>query len=129
VNNTWQQPGGNHVWAYDVADDGSLSRKRRFATLELTPEVRTAPNPADRFDSGADGSAVDTDGRYYVATRAGVQIFLPDGSAAGTIRLPQPPVSVTFGGARKEVLDLVGGTTVWSVQTRVRGYRHPSRTN
>jgi len=129
VNNTWQQPGGNHVWAYDVAADGSLSRKRRFATLELTPDVRTAPKPADRFDSGADGSAVDTDGRYYVATRAGVQIFMPDGSAAGTIRLPQPPVSVTFGGARNDVLYIVGGSTVWSVQTRVRGFRHPSRMN
>ena len=129
VNNTWKEPGANHVWAYDVGADGSLSRKRRFATLELTPEVRSASTPADRFDSGADGSAVDTDGRYYVATRAGVQIFMPDGSAAGTIRLPQTPVSVTFGGARNDVLYIVGGSTVWSVQTTVHGFRHPSGMN
>jgi gluconolactonase len=129
VNNTWQEPGGNHVWAYDVAADGSLSRKRRFATLELPAEVRNAPKPADRFDSGADGSAVDTDGRYYVATRTGVQIFMPDGSAAGTIRLPQPPVSVTFGGARTDGLYIVGGSTDWSVQTRFHGFRHPSGMN
>jgi gluconolactonase len=129
VNNTWQQPGGNVVWAYDVAGDGSLSNKRRFATLDLTPEVRNAPNPADRYDSGADGSTVDTDGRYYVATRTGVQIFLPDGSAAGTIRLAQPPVSLTFGGRDNDILYIVGQSSVWSIRTKVHGFRHPSGMN
>jgi len=129
VNNTWQQPGENFVWAYDVAEDGSLSNKRRFATLELTPEVRQAPKPADRFTSGADGSTVDTEGRYYVATTTGVQIFLPDGTAAGTIRLPQPAVSVTFGGRDDAVLYIVGASSVWSIQTRVHGFRHPSGMN
>jgi len=129
VNNTWQQPGGNLVWAYDVAGDGSLSNKRRFAVLELTPEVLGAPNPANRFDSGADGSAIDTDGRYYVATRTGVQIFLPDGTAAGTIRVPHSPVSVTFGGPDNDVLYIVGESSVWSIRTRVHGFRHPSGMN
>jgi gluconolactonase len=129
VNNTWQQPGGNFIWAYDVADDGSLSKKRQFATVELKPEVRAAANPADRYDSGADGSTVDTDGRYYVATRTGVQIFLPDGSAAGTIHLPQYPVSVTFGGRDYNILYMVGESSVWSIQTKVHGFRHPSGMN
>jgi gluconolactonase len=91
VNNTWQKPGENFIWAYDVAADGSLSKKRQFAKLDLTPAVLEAPKPEDRLDSGADGSAVDTDGRYYVATRTGVQIFMPDGTYAGTIWLPQYP--------------------------------------
>jgi gluconolactonase len=129
VNNTWQQPGGNFVWAYDVAADGSLSNKRKFAEVELKPEVRSAPNPADRFNSGADGSAVDTEGRYYVATATGVQIFLPDGAAAGTIRVPQPPVSLTFGGPQGTVLYIVGESSVWSIQTKVHGFRHPSGMN
>jgi gluconolactonase len=129
VNNTWQQPGGNFVWAYDVAGDGSLSNKRRFATVDLKPEVREAANPADRYDSGADGSTVDTEGRYYVATRTGVQIFLPDGRAAGTIHLPQYPVSITFGGRDNDVLYIVGESSVWSIQTKVHGFRHPSGMN
>jgi gluconolactonase len=103
--------------------------KRHFAWVTLEPMVLDAPNPADRFDSGADGSAVDADGRYYVATRAGVQIFLPDGTAAGTIRVPQYPVSVTFGGANNDVLYMVGESSVWSIQTKVRGFRHPSGMN
>jgi gluconolactonase len=129
VNNTWLQPGENFVWAYDVAADGSLSNKRQFALIALKPEVLEAKNPADRFDSGADGTAVDTDGRYYVATRTGVQIFLPDGTPAGTITMPQYPVSVTFGGPNDDVLYMVGESSVWSIQTKVRGFRHPSGMN
>ncbi|HZJ30859.1 MAG TPA: SMP-30/gluconolactonase/LRE family protein [Vicinamibacterales bacterium] len=129
VNNTWLQPGENFVWAYDVPADGSLSNKRQFAMVSLKPEVLEAPKPADRFDSGADGTAVDSEGRYYVATRTGVQIFLPDGTAAGTIWVPQYPVSITFGGPNNDVLYMVGESSVWSIQTRVRGFRHPSGMN
>jgi gluconolactonase len=129
VNNTWMQPGENFVWAYDVAADGSLSNKRRFAMLNLTAEVLEAANPADRFDSRADGTAVDTDGRYYVATKSGVQIFLADGTYAGTIWVPQYPVSVTFGGANNDTLYMVGESSAWSIQTRVRGFRHPAGMN
>ena len=131
VDNTWLRPGENFVWAYDVAADGSLSNKRQFAMVNLKPEVLEAPKPEDRFDSGADGTAVDTDGRYYVATRTGVQIFLPDGTAVGTIPadLPQYPVSVTFGGPNNDVLYIVGESSVWSIQTRVHGFRYPAGMN
>jgi gluconolactonase len=129
VNNTWSQPGENFVWAYDVAEDGSLANKRQFAKLSLTPEVLAAANPADRFNSSADGTAVDMDGRYYVATNSGVQIFLPDGTSAGTIWVPQYPVSITFGGPNNDVLYLVGESSVWSIQTKVRGFRHPEGLN
>jgi gluconolactonase len=129
VNNTWSQPGENFVWAYDVAPDGSLSNKRQFAMLNLTPDVLEAPNAADRFDSRADGTAVDTDGRYYVATKSGVQIFLPDGTYAGTIWAPQYPVSITFGGANNDVLYMVGESSAWAIQTKVRGFRHPGGMN
>ncbi|HTL01566.1 MAG TPA: SMP-30/gluconolactonase/LRE family protein, partial [Vicinamibacterales bacterium] len=101
----------------------------QFAKLNLTPEVLGAPNPADRFDSRADGTAVDTDGRYYVATNTGVQIFLPDGTYAGTIWVPQSPVSITFGGTNNGVLYIVGESSVWSIQTKARGFRYPAGMN
>jgi gluconolactonase len=105
-----------------VAADGSLSNKRRFALLNLTPDVLGAAAPADRYDSRADGTAMDTEGRYYVATKSGVQIFLPDGTFAGTIWMPQYPVSVTFGGPRRDVLYMVGESSVWTIPTNARGY-------
>ncbi|MEO8483261.1 MAG: SMP-30/gluconolactonase/LRE family protein [Acidobacteriota bacterium] len=129
VNNTWLQPGENFVYAYDIAADGTLARKRRFAMMHLTPDVLGAANPADRFDSRADGTAVDTDGRLYVATNTGVQIFLPDGTYAGTIHVPQYPVSVTFGGANNDVLYMVGESSAWSIQTKVQGFRYPAGMN
>jgi len=129
VNNTWQKPGENYIWAYDVAADGSLSRKRQFAKLDLTPEVLGAAKVEDRLESGADGSAVDTDGRYYVASRTGVQIFLPDGTYAGTIFLPQYPVNIAFGGADNDILYMVGQTSAWAIQTKVHGFRLPAGMN
>lgn len=125
VNNTWQTPGENFVWAYDVGDDASLSNKRQFAKLDLAPAVLEAAKPEDRLNSGADGSAVDTDGRYYVATRTGVQIFMPDGAYVGTIVVPQYPVNLTFGGPNNDVLFMVGESSAWSIQTKVRGFRFP----
>jgi gluconolactonase len=124
INNTWNQPGENFVWAYDVAGDGTLSNKRQFARLNLTAATLSAANPADRYSSSADGTAVDTDGRYYVATDSGVQIFLPDGTFVGTIWMPQYPVSITFGGPDNDILYAVGESSVWSIQTQVEGFRH-----
>jgi len=129
VNNTWQKPGENFVWAYDVSDDGSLSKKRQFAKLDLPAAVLSAAKPEDRLASGADGSAVDTDGRYYVATSTGVQIFMPDGTYVGTIFVPQYPVSVTFGGANNDILYMVGLSSVWSIQTKAHGFRLPPGMN
>jgi gluconolactonase len=127
VNNSWSQPGENFVWAYDVADDGSLSNKRRFAAMNLSGAVLSAPKPEDRFDSSGDGTAVDMDGRYYVATKSGVQIFRPDGSFVGTIWAPQYPVNITFGGADNSTLYMVGESSAWTIPTRVKGFRHPAR--
>lgn len=125
VNNTWFQPGENFIWAYDVQSDGSLTNQRRFAMLNLTPEVLSDQRPEYRFDSRADGMAVDTDGRLYVCTLSGVQIFEPNGVYVGTIWCPQYPVSCTFGGRESDILYMVGESSVWSIQTKVHGFRLP----
>jgi len=126
VNNSWNSPGQNFVWAYDVAADGSLSNKRRFAEMNVSGEVMSAPKPDDRFNSSGDGTAVDTDGRYYVATKTGLQIFEPDGTFVGTIWAPQYPVNITFGGPDNSTLYMVGESSVWMVPTRVHGFRNPA---
>lgn len=126
VNNTTAQPGENFVYAYDIQPDGSLSNKRKFAELNLPESVLSATSPADRFNSGADGSAVDMDGRVYQATSMGVQIFDKTGAYVGAIWCPQFPVSVTFGGKNNDVLYMVGEKEVWSIQTKVKGFRLPA---
>jgi gluconolactonase len=126
VNNTWFSPGENFLWAYDVQADGSLNNKRKFAVLNLTPEVLSAKDPAQRFDSRADGMAVDTDGRIYVATLSGVQVFDKSGTYVGTIWFPQYPVSCTFGGPKLDQLYCVGESSAWMIQTKVKGFRFPN---
>ncbi|MSO23245.1 MAG: gluconolaconase [Acidobacteria bacterium] len=129
VNNTWKTPGENFVWAYDVKEDGSLSNKRKFAKLAVTPEVLSKPDPQDRFNSQADGMAVDMDGRLYVSTLSGVQIFDAAGATVGTLWCPQFPVSCTFGGPNYDVLYMVGESSAWSIQTKVKGFRVPEGVN
>jgi gluconolactonase len=73
----------------------------------------------------ADGTAT-IDGRLYVATNSGVQMFMPDGASAGTIWVPQYPVSLTFGGPNNSILYMVGESSAWAIQTKVRGHRHPA---
>ena len=129
VNNTWLRPGENFIWAYDINGDGTLRNKRKFAMLNLTPEVLSAEGPEQRFDSRADGMAVDMDGRIYVCTLSGVQIFDKTGVYVGTIWCPQYPVSCTFGGENNDKLYMVGESSVWVIQTKVKGFRHPDGLN
>ena len=126
VNNTWRSPGENYIWAYDVGADGSLSNRRRFAMLHLTGDVLDAVEPSGRYDSRADGMAIDEDGRIYVCTLSGVQIFDRTGVYVGTIWCPQYPVSCTF---FRSTLYIVGESSVWSIQTRVKGFRLPHGLN
>lgn len=125
VNNTWYNPGANFVWAYDINNDGTLSGKRRFAMLNLTPEVLSAQDPELRVDSRADGMAVDMDGRIYVCTLSGIQVFDSTGVYVGTIWFPQYPVSCTFGGKNYDELYAVGESSAWVIQTNVKGFRVP----
>ena len=87
------------VMAFDVQPDGSLNNSRPFAR------------------TGADGMAVDTDGRLYVAVPPssyrpdevlGVRVYNPDGRLLGTIPTGLPPNSVAFGGPDKRTLYIVG---------------------
>ncbi len=129
VNNTWSRPGENFVWAYDIQTDGALANKRRFAMLNVTGAVLSAAKPDDRYDSRADGMAVDMNGRIYVATLTGVQIFEQTGVYTGTIWVPEYPISCTFGGPNYDTLYTVGESSVWSIQTKVTGFRVPEGMN
>ena len=129
VNNTWAQPGENFVWAYDVAADGSLSNKRQFAMLSLTPEVlgrrqagRSVRFGCRRHGRGHRRPALCRDPQRRADVPAGRH-------AGGHHRLPQYPVSVTFGGPDSDVLYMVGESSAWSIQTKVRGFRHPGGMN
>jgi gluconolactonase len=81
---------GGVVIAYDVQADGSLTNQREFGTL--------------RGGQAGDGSAVDEQGRLYVATGASVDVFAPNGDFLGSIKGPQGLHGTAFGGRDKKTL-------------------------
>ncbi|SHG53731.1 gluconolactonase [Hydrocarboniphaga daqingensis] len=109
---------GDSLIAFDVAADGSVSRRRNFVRLEGWSQ-----DEKGTWSSGADGLAVDADGRIYVATNAGVEVFSAQAQALGVIRLPKKPQNLAFAGNDKKTLYVVGRGAVYRIATLTSGYR------
>jgi gluconolactonase len=86
---------GDTVFAFDVQPDGTVKNKRPFARLHDTPTGK---------ESGADGLALDREGRVYITTVSGVQVFDSAGQYLGTIRVSRQPANVAFSGPDKRIL-------------------------
>ena len=101
-------------WAFQIQPDGTLAHKQRYFYVHL-------PDAATR--SGADGMALDTDGRVYIATPLGVQVFDQIGKCHAIIPPPQPGSlsSVKFGGAGFDEMYVTNGDKVFKRKTKVKG--------
>ena len=107
-----------HLWTYRVEPDGSLShRERYYLPLRLLP---------GRDRPGSDGMTVDTNGRLYVTTSAGVQMFDPTGRMGGVIAKPHRGslANVAFGGPKRNLMYVTAGDRVYRRKTRVQGAVH-----
>jgi gluconolactonase len=115
---------GEYLLAFDVAADGSLTNRRNFAKYRSL-RVAGHADPLLAEDNGADGLAVDNDGRLYVTTNLGVEIFSPRGDLLGIIpaiyggerNMLQKPQNVAFAGPDRRTLYIVGAGTVFKVRT------------
>jgi gluconolactonase len=107
---------GQNLWAFRIGADGMLVDKERFYTL-LTPP--------DRSSSGADGMTVDTEGRLYVATYLGIQVFKKNGTLAGVIQKPQAAFlsNITFAGPKFDTLYVTCTDKVFKRKIKAKGTR------
>lgn len=94
---------GAEVVAFDVQDDGSLTNQRVFGELQ--------------GGSGGDGSAVDQQGRLYVATGQSADVFDTDGTFLGSIPGPRGMHGVFFGGEDKKTLYGIVFYGTWGTQS------------
>jgi len=78
------------VLAFDVRPDGTTSNRRDFGSLG--------------GDNGADGMAIDAQGRLYVTGNLGVHVFSEQGQHLGMMPTPRRPITLAFSGADKKTL-------------------------
>jgi gluconolactonase len=107
---------GENVLAYDIAADGSIQNKRNFAKLEGWKNTETG------WSSGADGLAVDAEGRLYVASNAGIEVFSSKGDALGVIPVPKKPQNLAFAGKDKKTLYVIGRGGAYRIPLLASGY-------
>ena len=69
--------------AFDVASNGTISNRRNFARY-VSVRSPGHEDPAWDEDNGADGMAVDSEGRVYAATNSGVEVFSPGGNCSAS---------------------------------------------
>jgi len=81
---------GDRVIVFDVQADGSTRNRRDFGLLD--------------GDRGADGMAIDSEGRLYVTASKGVHVLARDGKYIGLIPTPRSPITLTFAGPAKNIL-------------------------
>jgi len=111
---------GAALAAFEVQPDGSLTGQREFAKLT----------------AGGDGSTIDSQGRVYVTTSAGVEVIGRDGKPLGVIPTPRGVISCAFGGKDKKTLfvlargaqdaggnEVANAAQVWSIQMIAQGYK------
>jgi gluconolactonase len=103
---------GVELPVFDVGPDGRLSNKRPYARLLDIKEGA---------DSGADGMAIDSQGRIFVTSATGVQVFDPAGQYVGTIQVPRKPTNVAFAGPGKRILYITAREGLYRLPTLTRG--------
>ena len=106
--------GGLHTWVWRIEPDESLKFMQPYITLR-TPVGTTV--------SKGDGMTTDADGRYYVTSAVGIQMFDPTGRMGGVIAAPtdKPVVSVTFAGKDLAYLYVAAGDKIFRRKTKTKG--------
>ncbi len=88
------------VYAYQIQADGMPTNRLPYCYLHV---------PANELESGADGMAIDPNGRLYIATLMGIQVCDQEGHVMGIITLPRDirATQLAFGGKMHDALFVV----------------------
>lgn len=110
---------GRFVWTFSVQADGTLAGKAPNMTLRCPIDAKGKfefnQPPPSKEASGGDGTASDDQGRFYVASALGVQVFDPTGRECGLLLKPerdQPLTSCALSGPGRAYLYVTHGTRV-----------------
>jgi gluconolactonase len=104
------------IWRYRVNPDLSLGDRTLFVDQHEDAR-RGAP----------DGMKVDTDGRLWTTGAGGISVHAADGKYLGVFELDEHAANLAFGGPNFSTLFMTAFTSVYSIETSVRGIGPGSR--
>ena len=94
--------GGKKTFVYTINKDGTLSDKKLIV------------------NEGSDGMTMDNKGNIYLTANA-VVVYNKKGEKIETIKVPEGPANVTFGGKDKKTLFITARTSLYCIRMRVKG--------
>jgi gluconolactonase len=95
--------GANKTNAYDIQTDGTLKNKRLFC------------------EKGSDGMTIDDTGNVYLTLGKAAWVYDPSGKQVAKIDVPESCTNVCFGGKGMKTLFITAGTSLYSIETKVKG--------
>ena len=110
--------GGEHVLSFPIKADGTLGERKNFAKIPNGLQK----NEQGVLSSGQDGLAIDAEGRVYVTSNTGVDVFDEKGKFLGGIPVPHKPQNVAFAGKDKKTLYIVGRGAAYKVAVLTPGF-------
>lgn len=102
-----------YVWTWRIGPEG-LSGGEKYMTLRVAKgETR----------SEASDIRIDPAGRFFVATKEGIQVFDPTGRLCGVLSKPskQRPTSIVFTGPRQDILFMACGNEIYYRVMQAKG--------
>ncbi len=120
---------GSRVWAWRICEDGKLDAGLPYMTLRRPIDAKgnfpfNAPPPF-KVESGGDGMCSDAQGRWYVTSTLGVQVFDPTGRECGLLEHPAPGkqlVSAAFAGPGRAWLCIAAGDRIMRRKVQATGW-------
>ncbi len=107
VADTWK----NHIRAFDVKSDGTLSNSRIFAQ---------APSESKGHH---DGIKVDEEGNLYATSTEGIWVLSEKGMDLGLIKIPETPSNIAWGGEDWKTLYITARASIYLMELKISGIR------
>ena len=107
-----------NIRMYDIADDGSLTNERIFASGIVDPFKPGVP----------DGMKADSEGNVWVTAPGGIWVYSFEGRLLGKIDIPELPANLHWGGDDWGTLFVCASTSLYGIKTRARPHKEPFMT-
>jgi len=98
--------GPHHIRVYSVVNERQVTNGRVFAVID---------------PGQPDGLRVDEHGNVFTSSKDSVQVYAPDGTRLGKIRVPETCANLTFGGPKRDRLLITAGKSLYAIDLNTRG--------